>query len=740
MLRPARVTDRIALAVVAVATAWFACTALWGLFGIPAAGHLGAGNAGNALAAEQMIRWHIAYPAWDWYTGSPPARDQYICHHPFGQYYVAALLLWVFGHHDFVVRLGGVLASVPVPLLLYGIAKERWGAPAGAVAAASYVVLPLAVGFSQFSNLETYVIAGALLFFWGHTRHVATGRARYAAASLAGLALACAGDWAGYLVVAPALVWSFVRAFALPARLSPRLRFAPYARWWAAAVAIAAGTLVLWLGLFTVAGQIEAWLKTSLSREGAPGLTLAQVLDLRRDWIDFSFTPLVVALGKAAAPVCVVRLLWVRADEEAYALSFLAGATVQYVSFEQGADIHIYWPFYFAPYYALAMAQLAHAIGAAVGLVGRLLRTTPTTAATAVAGVVLFTGLAPALEVAPDGVRSLGIWRRTGGRYDDKGTLTRSQLDLLDVVEQIVVPATRRGMPIDASPSADWYWEHTWLYQGPAHRAPLPASGDVTAPSHPFWIGRGSGLMADAQQKVAALGHLRVYGDTWLVDQRQAIAPADVYAVHEEEPGLVRWLLVEGTEPVRSFGAGPDPWLTWELRAHLGQPAELPSSEPRTLDEMRIAHNLAVTRGDEAGRARWQDAVLAKLDRAMAVRYEPGLALLGVRRVDGVQPRLEVWLEATAKLPGDYVYAVSSKVETPARFSLVPVPITERRMSWPPSIATRAWLPGFYYSIQVPLNHRIGRERYTGRWMSRDGSPPPARTDGGLDATLAIVE
>ncbi|MGH7293595.1 MAG: ArnT family glycosyltransferase, partial [Polyangiaceae bacterium] len=435
--------------------------------------------AGNVMAAEQMLKWHIIYPAWEWYSGSPPDHGAYICHHPFGQYYVPAVLLGLFGHHDFVARLAGTLMSVPVPPLLYGIAKEKWGRPAGAVAAASYVVLPLAVGFSQFTNLEAFCIFGALLFFWGHTRHLVTGRKRHLVAALAGVAFACAGDWAGYLLITPAIIWFFLRAFVVPRRLLPRFHFEPYAREWGLAVGLVAGTLLFWLGLFAYAGQIDAWVMAAFARGGGSSFKLSAVLATRKDWIDFSFTPLAILLGKIAAPVALLRLLVMRRDEEIYSLSLLFGATFQYVVFKAGADVHIFWSLYFAPYYALAMAQLFGTGAGLVGfVVGRFMREWR---ASVVAWVTLAAGILPALVIAPDGVRSLWVWRRTGGRYDDNGALTRSHLDLLDVVDQIVLPNTYRGNPIDTSASAEWYWEHTWLYQGPNVDKPLPESSDPGA-------------------------------------------------------------------------------------------------------------------------------------------------------------------------------------------------------------------------------------------------------------------
>src|SRR5580658_427973 len=243
------VIDRLAQVVVIVASVWFCFTAGWGMFGILGDGHLGAGNAGNAMCAEQIVRWKILYPAMDWYSGAAPPRTSYYCHHPFGQYYVDALFIWILGHHDFVIRLPAVLLSTAIPPLLYGIAKEHWGVPIGAVAATAYVVVPIAVGFSGYLNLETVCIFGALLFFWGHSRHMTTGRRRYMATSLVGLIFACAGDWVGYLIVAPLMAWSFQRLFVLPRRTTSCFEPERYARWWALSASIVVGTLVAWVAL-----------------------------------------------------------------------------------------------------------------------------------------------------------------------------------------------------------------------------------------------------------------------------------------------------------------------------------------------------------------------------------------------------------------------------------------------------------------------------------------------------------
>ncbi len=729
--------ERVARVVVLVASAWFAFTALWGLFAIPAGGHLGAGSAGNVMAAEQMLKWHIVYPAWNWYDGTPPAKIAYICHHPFGQYWVPAVFLAVFGHHDVVVRLPAALMSVAIPPLLYGIAREKWGVSAGAVAAASYVVIPVAVGFSQFLNLETFCIFGALLFFWGHTRHMVTGKRRHLAASLVGLCFACSGDWAGYLLVAPMLAWALFRAFVIPARLTPRFPRGPYARWWALSVAIAVGSALLWLYLFFDAGQLVDWIGAAQSRGGGEGLKLKAVFESRKNWIDFSFTPLAVTLGKVAAPICLLRCLVTRRDEETYSLSLCFGAAAQYIGFKQGADIHIFWSHYFAPYFALAMAQVFHSLGAVVGFVVRRFswRLAPLVAS----WVTLTVGLIPMAAMTRDGVASLWVWRRTGGRYDENGGVIRSHLDMLRVLELVVNPVTIRGTPIDTHPSAQWGWEHLWKYQGLGRDAMTPLADTPSAASHPFWIARGSGMGSDEQRKVVAMAHVRVYGDTWLVDQREPNAPLDAYSLHEREPGFFEWLLFDTIEVHRSVVLVPDPWLTWEWRTHLGQDATPPTGTPATIDEVRIAHNVAVANRDTAGAEHWREKLEALLDRTVTARFDTGLALIGVRVLGGVEPRVEAWFEVGKAFAGDATFAVKSSIERKATLSLVPVDTTDRDMSWAEPLPTKLWKPGGIYVTTAILNHRIGVERYSGRWIPRDGAPYPHRTDNRPDTVLTIL-
>jgi hypothetical protein len=733
-----KTADRFAQAIVLVATAWLVFAALWGFAQIPGGGHLGAGSTGTFMAGEQMIRWKILYPARSWYTGIRPEGAALMCHHPYGQYYVPAILFLLFGHHDALLHLPAVALSAAIPPLLYAVTQERWGRPVGAVAAAAYVVVPIAVGFSSYWNLESICIFGSLLFFWGHSRHMATGRRRYLAASLVGLTVVCAGDWVGYLLVTPTLAWAFLRAFVLPARLTPRFRLAPYARWWAIAVVIMTVTLLWWVGLFAHADQMQQWLGAEDSRGGGKLGTIHEALESRKAWLDFSFTPLAIALGKIAAPLCVLRLLALRRDEETYALGLLFGGTIQYLAFKKGADVHIFWPHYFAAYFALALAELAGTLGAGIGWVlqrfrpGRL----------KLAGVLgLGIGLAPVAAMAHDGVTSLWIWRSTGGRYDEHGSLIRSHVDLLYVLQEVVLPQMQRGTAIDAHRSVQWGWEFQWKMQAVGNAVDAPAVGAADAASHPFWIARASGLTGDEQRKIASAAHLRIYGDAWIVDQRERPAPLDAHSLNEREPNAFDWLVYGGTEPTRSIRSTPDPWLTWEWRIHLGQPvAGVPTGEPRTLDEMRIAHNVAVATGDLAAAEHWRRSIMEALDSTEAAAFTGGLQLLGVRVTRGVEPRVESWFELSGEPSlGDASFEVRSTMEARNPLSLVPPDSTDREMAFPPRLPTKLWRRGFLYMTDAVLYHRIGRERYWARWHSRDGSPAPQRVDGQPRTTLAVV-
>ena len=94
----------------------------------------------------------------------------------------------------------------------------------------------------------------------------------------------------------------------------------------------------------------------------------------------------------------------------------------------------------------------------------------------------------------------------------------------------------------------------------------------------------------------------------------------------EREPSRWEWYFLSGTEPHREVV--PDPYLTWELRTHFGQPAEIPAQPPATLDQRRIAHNIALASGDAAKAAQ----LYAEIERELTpvhAQFDDGSEIVG---------------------------------------------------------------------------------------------------------------
>ena len=722
-----RRVERVADALAFAATTWFAFTAFWGINAQPHAGHIGSAGAAIAMTAENSIRWHSWYPLSDYYGTTNPFPHGAYCHHPFGCFWISEIAVRLFGHADFVANLPSAVMSALTPPLLYWTGKRAWGPLPGAAAAIAFVTLPITVGFSIFHNLEVMTIFGAVLFFWGHGKFLETRRGRDLAWSLVGASIAVSGDWVGYVILAGLLGWAFLRAFVLPAWMTPPVRMAQYHRWWALSVALAVGSLVLWIAMFQHADKLTDWIASAQGRSGGADEKLSAVLEARKTWIDFSFTPYAILVGKLAAPLAIVRLFYFRRDAEMYSVAMLLGATVQYLVFKQGADIHIFWPHYFGAYYAYACAQLvATAGGVTRWAAKRLAPNAVRSPDVAVSLCALFLVTAPQ---TPDAVRSLRVWRESAGRYDEKGVLYRSHADLLFVVKKVLRPEIHRGEKLGVEPGVSWGWEHQWALEGMAETASSPSN------AYPYWLARASALGADQLKTLAQKYHLRIYGDAVIVKRGERQAPVDAYAIEEREPGWIGWMFTYNTEPVRTISEQPDPFETWEWRYHLGQPAERPTQKPHTLEQIRIAYNAAVASHDAAAAAELLETLRDGIDRTGEAHFDEGNELMGVRLVHGVRPRIEVYFQAGGPTGSDTKLTIRSDIVAKAKLSLIPPSPVECDLAYPPSLSTKLWQRGFVYKFVAPLHHRIGKERYWAAWA---GGPRRLRGDPKID--LAYVE
>ncbi|MBI4704200.1 MAG: glycosyltransferase family 39 protein [Deltaproteobacteria bacterium] len=748
---------RVSCALVLLATAWFGLAAAWEMFGPLLAGHYAA-SASVGIIAENMLRWRILGPVWE-YVASRPTPAQYYCHHPWEIFWTSALVMKVFGRHDFVCRLPAVLLSTATVPLLFALGRAIWRPAAGAGAAVAFVVLPISLAFANFNALEVPVIAWSLLGLWGYVRLTQTWKRRHLVASVCGFLLALNADWPAFVLVGALLGFGLLRGLLLGRRPFGAVRPLRYAQWWALLATATAATALGYALLFHTSGKLDDLLQSYEMRSAGAAAPLAAVLASRRYWIELCFTPVAIALGKAAAVLCVLRLCVRRYEHELVPLFVLLMAGVQYVAFKQGADIHVYWPHYFAAFFALGMAALA---ATGLGLAEAVTRlcarrrgarggrgpAPPSYRAQAIAlAAVLVPVLGALALVARDGVPALAYARGTGGRFNEKGLLIHSD-GAKTAFLRWLVPQLARDASVGMHEGMKTTWAQVWALGGRIVRGarplpPAPASVG-RSPRHggeDVYLADTRFLLDDLQARLAAEQHVVAVGPFWRALAGEPAAPLDAYSFEESEPGFWHWYLVSGTEPVRRVV--PDPFLTWELRTHFGQPADPPAAEPHSLEQIRIAHNVAVSRGDAASAA----ALLGRLIESMAgprVRFDDGTELLGARYAPGARPLLTLLVRAAGPATEDIQLAVRSRVVRRARFSTTMADPTTRPVGIPLGLAPLRWRAGFVYSDLVPIRKRPGTEVFEayfqirGRPKSRHAKAPEPLGHRGPVAVLRL--
>jgi hypothetical protein len=583
------IEERAARIVTWVATIFFVACASWEIAGPLLAGHY-ASSASLGIIAENMWKWRILGPVWE-YTASRPGPHAYYCHHPWGIFWTTALLLKVFGRHDFVCRLAPVLLSAATPPLLYGIGRAIWRPAAGAAAALGFVVLPISLAFAHFNALEVPLMAWTLLGLFGLVRHLQTYRRRYALLAVAGFTLAMHADWPAFVLVGEILAFGLLRQYLLPRRVFGPVNERRYAALWIGLATSAVLTFGLYVVLFQRSGKLVDLLSAYNLRTGGKEAPLAAVLASRRYWIQLCFTPVAIVIGKIAAVVCAFRLVATRRELEAVPLFYLGMAVFQYVVFKQGADVHVFWPHTFAAYFALGLGALVATLASLASLAWarrpRLLGLT-----SAHAGLLpLALAIAPLAVVLRDALPALAYARGTGGRFNERGALIDSDgpaTAFLRWLDARLQPTDTVELHEGMKPT----WAQVWSLGGrvvgasrPLPKTPAPSESSAYLVDTRF-------LLDPAQEDLAARFRVVAVGPFWHVD-RSAQGLIEAFSIRESEPSWLTWYLVSGTEPVRTIE--PDPLLTWELRTHFRQATDLPDldTRPATFDQRLTLHNAA---------------------------------------------------------------------------------------------------------------------------------------------------
>jgi len=724
-------TELVATGVVVAATLWYALALGWCICARVGNGHDSL-TAARGIMADNMIHWGIWGPVRE-YELSQPGTGLYYTNHPFGTYWLVSLFARILGRHEFVPRLVPVLQSIAIPPLLNAICRRYWDPVAGALAALAYVTLPITLAFGNLAGFEVPTVFACLLTTWGYLRFSEHWKTRWMLVSLLGVLWGVNVDWNYLMFVGPAVSVLLVAVLVLPRRwFDERVGLLPFARWGLFAAAIATLGVAAWLAYFQKIHAIETLLESNTIRSRGSEMPLETALSARRYWVDVTFTPLAVIFGKIALPILLWRVFVMRRTREIFVVAIWIMAFVTYTKFKNGADMHIYWPFAFGAYFALSFGMLAWVVmGLARWTLARFGR------ADTKGAIPLLTlgamSMAP-LAILPDGIEGLRYARQTGGRFNENGARDFRDVDKAQALEWMA-----ERMAPDVVVEMDSSMRSTWANDWALHRKLKTyfAPPDTEAPAVERYFLADLELMPSGlQKKMFDKFKATVVDHFVMVDRSASQGAVEAYVFDERQPTFFEWYLAYGTEPVRTIR--PDPWATWELRDAWSQtPNPPPTGTPETLEQLRIAHNVAVAKGDTAAADDYQEQLVSSLDSSVATVFTDGTHLLGKRYTTGVLPELALFFRAAATPAEDLEFAISSVVEEKKARSLVPPDDKTKQLGAPFYVPTKYWKVGYIYPEKTDIHHRAGRERFMGRWEPQDKAPKPLQ--GGGEVQLLTV-
>jgi len=701
--------ERVCRALVCLISLGFALAAFWELNAPFGAGHF-ASAAAVCAAAENMWRWGTAAVATR-YSLTPPLPSDYYCHHPWGIFWVSVPFVKLFGHHEWACRLPAALESAFTPAVLYAGARRIYGPVAGVAAAAAFAVTPIALSFADFNSLEVPVIFGTAVAIWGYARFRAEYRRRDAALALAGLGYAVCCDWAGVFFAAAFLGSVFVSSFVLRRWVS-RVDHRRVATFWGLALALCALIVGAHLAYFQSVGQINELISQGNLRSAGSQLPLSLVLHARKFWIEVSFTSLGIGLGKLALPLIALRALLRRSDVEALPLAVFAMALAQYVAFKQGADIHIFWPHYFAEYLAFACAALVFTLQQLAERTWLWLRGSGSVwPGYAALGI----GLIVPGVILPDGLRALSYAHRTGGRFNENGHLTKPDRDKAAALAWLS-ERMATGTSVLLHPGMKQSLWVEWALRRPARTVTALPQSPQWGPER-YYIA-DLRFMSPAEQESLVHGFAAsALGPFLAVDRAHGPAPLQAFSLVPHEPSAFQAYFTSSSHAL--YRVEPDPYATWEMRDRFAlTPNEVPHAAPLGFEQLRIAHNIAWSQGDVATAKKWLDALLVDSDHSVNNHFSDGSELLAARLERGSSLIFSLYFLAGPTDESEPEFAMHSLLLGAPPGSLVDKDLALQDVGMPFEIPSSRWKPGYVYASRTSVLRRLGRERWTGAFRS----------------------
>ena len=204
---------------------------------------------------------------------------------------------------------------------------------------------------------------------------------------------------------------------------------------------------------------------------------------------------------------------------------------------------------------------------------------------------------------------------------------------------------------------------------------------------------------------------VQTVGPFWRINRSQAGPNLVAWRYVERQPKPLEWLFLTGTDLVRTIGPEIDQFSTWEWADALDLDVASPSAAPGTFEELRVAHNVAVARHDDARASALRARVLSKIRAPVRYDYTDDVHLLGVDIDDGAATVVTlIWETGLEFQPIDSTFNVACTLVQKPWLWPAPIDISQRDAAPVAPIRPSMWKPGHIYSQRIrPLApHREG--------------------------------
>lgn len=707
--------ERLSRYIVWGAVIWMLGVGCWEIAAPFGAGHAAVLPA-RGIMADNMLKYGILFPVRQYAAAKPSLQAAY-AHHPFGTYYLFTFARWLFGRHEWAIRLVPVLVSTAMPALLYLVGRRLFGAIGGAVSALGWAVLPIALAFAQFPSFEMFALAAMLLFTLAAMRfqeHMSWPRL---GALLVTVAIALQTDWIAYAYVAiVSALATLVVAFAPPSD-GERPRLLRCLQALILVVAIGSLTLGVYVVVFHRADLLNDWLESADVRAQGNTASLLSQLRQRRYWIELMFTKPGILFGVLGAMVMAVRLVVARRFIDAYPLLLLVTGAIHYFYFKGGADVHIYWPLPFAAQFCFGLGALANGLEWLGDWFAR--RKGSRLSERTISHVALGSCGCIALLILPDGLRALDYSRNSGCRLNDDGLLNLQDLDKNQALAYFKAKIPER-QPVVLQPSMQANWSQDWALERPTAVQSSLGLSIFASPRYSLFDAR---FAAPTAMTWSVRSRTTVVGPFWLVDLEAQPDALRIFGFEETKPSWLQRFFVQAHDPIRRIVE--DPYRTWEYRHHL---AVSPNPEPEGLDrsdQIRVLHNVLIAKGDVEGARRVRGQIESQLEKRSARGFSGGLQLIGHRMIPGILPRLEVYFLAAGSVGPNTFFDVRSRMLSAPKFSFVVRDDKVKSYGVGFEIHPSLWKAGMIYASTIELRGRPGVESFYAIWIGPQ-SPRPS--------------